>query len=258
MTSDIELIDSHSHLDLAEFDADRGEVLARARQAGVVAQVIPAVSAESWAALHLLCSRESGLYPAYGLHPTFLAQHGPGDIDALEKWIVQHPPVAIGECGLDGFVPDLDWQRQLEFFQAQMDIAWRLDLPVIVHGRRAFDEVTKEFRLRKGLRGVVHSFGGSEQQAERLIDLGVHLGIGGPITYPRAKRLRRIVAAMPLEFLLLETDAPDQPLCGHQGQRNEPALLVEVLAAIAELRDCSPESLAEATRENTRRLFALP
>lgn len=254
----ITLIDSHSHLDAPEFDADRDDVIRRSRAAGVVTQIIPATTASSWPALRDLCARSRGLYPAYGLHPTFLDHHHIGHLDQLREWVDRESPVAVGECGLDHWVDGLDREEQLRYFLAQLDLAKATDLPVIVHARRAYDEVTAAFRRVGGLRGVVHSFSGSQAQAEQLWKLGFLIGIGGPVTYPRARRLRGIVAAMPIDYLLLETDSPDQPLCGHQGHRNEPARLVDVLATVAELRQESPDALARATRLNTERLFGLP
>src|SRR5690606_30121455 len=156
------------------------------------------------------------------------------------------------------FIEGLDRDQQYHYFNAQLELARDHDLPVIVHARRAFDEVAACLRRIGGLRGVVHSFSGSRQQAEQFWKLGFSLGIGGPLTYPRARRLRDIVARMPGEFLLLETDSPDQPLHGHQGQRNEPALLVEVLTVAASLRQQSEADLTAETTANARRLFNLP
>jgi TatD DNase family protein len=252
------LIDSHSHIDTAEFDGDRADAIARARAAGVAAQVVPAVDAASWPGLRDLCARQPGLFPAWGLHPTFLAGHRPEHLDLLRDWLRRERPVAVGECGLDHWVDGLDRDDQQRYFMAQLKLARDFDLPVIVHARKAFDEVTTALRRIGGLRGVVHSFSGSAEQARALWALGFHLGIGGPVTYQRARRLRAIVAAMPVEHLLLETDSPDQPLCGHQGERNEPARLVAVLDTVAALRGQSPQAVAAATTANARRLFGLP
>ena len=164
----------------------------------------------------------------------------------------------MGECGLDFFVAGLDADAQSRFFEGQLAIARDAGLPVIVHARRAVDQVTAAIRRTGGLRGVVHSFSGSRQQAEKLWELGFMLGLGGPVTYARANRLRTLAADMPLEFLLLETDAPDQPDAGHRGQRNEPARLRMVCDTIAGLRDVAPEDVAAATTANARRLFDLP
>ncbi len=252
------LIDSHSHIDTAPFDRDRDAVIARARAAGVLEQIVPAIASNGWPHLRQICDEHPGLHPAYGLHPMFLDQHKPQDLLDLVEMIGREQPVAIGECGLDFFIEGLDRDEQYRYFNAQLELAHTHDLPVIVHARRAFDEVAACLREVGGLRGVVHSFSGSRQQAERFWQLGFSLGIGGPVTYPRARRLREIVAQMPLEFLLLETDSPDQPLHGQQGQRNEPALLSNVLAVVADLRGESEAQLAASTSDNTRRLFNLP
>lgn len=251
------LIDSHSHIDTAQFDPDRDAVIARARTAGVLEQIIPAIARSGWEHLRQVCREHSGLHPAYGLHPMFLDQHQPQHLHDLIELIERERPFAIGECGLDYFVEGLDHEQQLHYFNAQLKLAREHDLPVIVHARRAFDEVAACIRKVDGVRGIVHSFSGSQQQAEQFWKLGFSLGIGGPVTYPRAKRLRDIVARMPIEFLLLETDSPDQPLHGHQDQRNEPALLVEVLAVVAGLRGESEAQVAASTSDNARRLFNL-
>lgn len=252
------LVDSHVHLDDGSFDADRAEVLVRAADAGVQCMIVPGIDAASWPRIAALCTRHGGLHPAYGLHPLFLAQHRPEHLGLLRERLRDGTAVALGEIGLDYYVPDLDHELQQYYFQAQLEIARELDLPVIVHARRAVEDVVLALRRVPGLRGVVHSFAGSEQQAERLYEIGFFLGMGGPVTYPRAKRLRQVVARMPIEHLLLETDAPDQPNAGHQGARNEPARMRETLQAIAELRGESPEAVAAATTANACRLFGLP
>lgn len=251
------LIDSHSHFDAADFDTDRDAALARAQAAGIDVQIVPAVSADGWPKLKQVCASHPGLYPAYGLHPMFLADHRPEHLHALRDWIARERPVAIGECGLDFFVEGLDVDVQHDYFDGQLRLAREFDLPVIVHARRAVDAVITAIRKVGGLHGVVHSFPGSAEQAAQLHKLGFLLGIGGPVTYERAHRLRSVVATMPLEQLLLETDSPDQPGVTQRGQRNEPAHLVEVLDVVAVLRDAPRERIAEATCANARRLFKL-
>jgi len=253
--STIELFDSHSHLDVGEFDADRPEVLARARAAGVARQLVPAIGAAGFAKLRDLCRSETGLYPAYALHPMFLADHRPEHPDELATWIRSERPAAVGECGLDFYFEGLDAGVQRTYFRQQLEMAREFDLPVVLHARRAVDEVIATLRSVGGLRGVVHSFSGSVEQAQQLWKMGFCIGLGGPVTYPRARRLRELVATMPLEFLLLETDSPDQPLHGHQGARNEPSRLVEVCECVAQLRGVSPEVIAKGTTGNAARLF---
>ncbi len=252
------LIDSHCHLDASEFDADRTAVIERARAAGVQAQVVPAVTAASWPKLREVCQQAPGLYPAYGLHPMFLADHRPEHLGQLREWVERERPCAIGECGLDFFVEGLDAETQQDYFIGQLKLARDFDLPVIVHARRAVDAVITAIRRIGGLRGVVHSFPGSPEQAAQLDKLGFLLGFGGPLTYDRAQRLQRLVREMPLEQLLLETDAPDQPDAGIRGQRNEPARLSVIARHVAALRGTDVETVARLTSENARRLFSLP
>ncbi len=251
------LVDSHSHLDVAEFDADRDEVVSRARAAGVLQQVIPAIDAGGWSKLRDVCIRP-GLFPAYGLHPMFLHSHEIQHLDQLRDWLDRERPLAVGECGLDHMVDGLDRDEQQRYFDGQLVLAREFDLPVIVHARRAVDAVIAAIRRVGGVRGVIHSFPGSPEQARQLWNLGFMLGIGGPVTYERASRLRRLVATMPVEHLLLETDSPDQPGAGNRGQRNEPARLVEVCNTVAALRGVDPGEIAAATSANARRLFKLP
>jgi TatD DNase family protein len=249
------LYDSHCHLDADEFDGDRAAVLARARAAGVTRQLVPAVDRAGWPKLRDLCASDPGLRPAYGLHPTFLPRHAPPDLDELATWLARERPAAVGECGLDHFVDGLDRDAQRRYFDAQLALARDFDLPVVVHARRAVDDVIQAIRRVGNLRGVVHSWSGSDQQAGVLFDLGFSLGIGGPVTFERARRLRRTVATMPIERLLLETDSPDQPDAAHRGARNEPARLRIVLEEVARLRDASPDAIAAATAANAERLF---
>lgn len=252
------LVDSHCHLDAAEFDRDRDAVLERARATGVTRQVIPATHCEEWPKLRDVCNDHDGLHPAYGLHPTFLRHHAHSHLQELQDWIERERPVAVGECGLDYYVEGLDRDAQQGYFDGQLKLARDHDLPVIVHARRAVDAVLASIRRIGGLRGVVHSFSGSEQQARQLWELDFMLGLGGPVTYERAQRLRRLAASMPIEHLLLETDAPDQPDCHSRGQRNEPARIGFVCETIARLRDQAPDAIAEATSANAARLFGLP
>jgi TatD DNase family protein len=251
------LVDSHVHLDDAAFAADRDEVTARAKNAGVDRMIVPAVDAESWPRIKALCANHAQLFPAFGLHPMFLPHHAPEHVDALSSWLDDGCAVAVGEIGLDFHVADLDHDLQRHYFVSQLQLAHERKLPVIVHARAALEEVTLTLRRIGGLLGVVHSFSGSAQQARQLWNMGFCIGIGGPVTYDRAQRLRRIVAQMPIEFLLLESDAPDQPDAFHRGQRNEPARIVEILRCVAALRGETETHVADATSANASPLFGL-
>jgi TatD DNase family protein len=251
------LVDSHSHIDVEAFDADRDAVLARARDAGVERHVVPGVIAATWPSLRAACDRAPELKPGYGLHPVYLADHRPGHLDALPRWLEDERTVCVGECGLDFFVESLDREAQYAYLRPQLALARDLALPVVLHARRAVEAIVAVLREYPGITGVVHSYGGSEEQARQLFKLGFMLGIGGPVTYERANRIRRVVKTMPLEFLLLETDSPDQPNATRRGERNEPARLVEVCECVAALRGVEPEAIAAATTANANRLFRL-
>ena len=252
------LVDSHCHLDAAEFDRDRDAVIARAQAAGVSRQLVPAVTAAGWPKLRDICAAGTGLLPAYGLHPMYLSEHRDEHLAQLRGWIERERPLAIGECGLDFFVEGLDPRAQQHFFDGQLELAREFSLPLVVHARRSVDAVIAAIKRIGGVRGVVHSFSGSAEQARQLAQLDFLIGLGGPVTYDRANRLRKLAASVPIESLLLETDAPDQPDAGIRGQRNEPARLVHVLQVIADLRGEEPAAVAAATTANAERLFGLP
>jgi TatD DNase family protein len=248
----MELIDSHCHLDLPAFDSDRDAVINRSRAAGVNGFVVPGVQASGWAALWALSQRVTGLYPAFGLHPVFLAKHAPNDVEQLEQWIAQHRPVAIGEIGLDFHVDGLDANRQQALFEAQLCVAREAKLPVILHVLKAHDRVLSTLKRQPVCGGIVHAFNGSLQQAQQYIDLGFSFGFGGMLTFERSSKLRALASALPLQSILLETDAPDMTVAQHRGERNSPEYLPFCLAALADVRDTDPQELARVTTQNVR------
>jgi len=252
-------IDSHVHLDFPAFDADREQVVGRAQATGVGAYVLPAVTAATWPRLKRVAETTEQSYACYGLHPCFVAEHRlPQDIDALHEWVLREQPIAVGECGLDFYQGYKAFEsEQRAVFEPQLQIARSFDLPVVLHARRALDAVLKSLRQAQVHSGVVHSFAGSLQQAKAVIDQGLHIGVGGTLTYPRANKLRQVIKTLPLDALVLETDAPDQPTAAHRGYRNEPAYLHEVFESINELRPESPEVVAEQLHVNTVTLFRL-
>lgn len=256
----LELIDSHCHFDFDAFDADRASVWARSRARGVTGMIIPGVSIEQWDTLFELVNGEADWYGAVGLHPWWIKDLAVAD-DELSQRLADNAGrkrcVAIGECGLDKGI-EVPLPRQESVFRLQLSVACEFDLPLIIHVHRYHAEVLrilKEVQPARG--GVIHAFSGSEEIASEYWRLGFYLGVGGTITYERAAKTRRAVAAAPMESLLLESDAPDMPLCGRQGQRNSPELLPDIAAALAELRCMRVEDVARQTRQNTQRLFAL-
>lgn len=180
----------------------------------------------------------------------------PAHLDSLREGIDRERPVSIGECGLDFFIEGLDHDTERLYFQRQLELAKEFALPLLLHARHAVEEVTLALRQLGGLRGVVRSLSGSQHHAEHLWKIGFHLGIGGPVTYPNATRLRAVVAQMPIEWLLLQTHSPDQLLHGHRGERNEPARTQQVLGVIAALRAADTAAMALQMTRNARTLSA--
>jgi TatD DNase family protein len=253
------LIDSHCHLDLPAFDKDRQQVLLQAEKAGVIGLVIPGTTAGSWQNILDLASRSVNplIYPALGLHPYFCTDNSPDQIAALRSLALQAQPIAIGEIGLDFQMKNIDQELQLQLFEYQLQIAVDLALPVILHTRKAHDQVLKLLKQYPVIGGISHAFNGSLQQAEKYMNMGFCLGFGGMLTYPRSSKLRKLASELPLETIVLETDAPDMPGQVHQYQRNSPAYLPEVLSALSEIRTETPGQIATVTTNNVRRVLSL-
>ena len=256
------LIDTHCHLDAAEFAADRDAIVTAARVAGVSAIVVPAVETANFPAVRDCCQRYAQCYPAYGLHPLYLERASDVDLLTLRDWLASEsgsalPPVAVGEIGLDFHQPDFDALRQQHFFVEQLKIARDFDLPVLLHVRRAVDQVLQGLRRIGVKRGIAHAFNGSRQQADEFIRLGFKLGFGGAMTYPGSTRIRKLASTLPIEAIVLETDAPDIPPCWLAGGRNTPAELPRIADTLAELRGVSNVEILAATSASARSLWSL-
>lgn len=251
------LIDTHCHLDAPEFTADRDAVFARAKTAGVARIIVPAVATRTFAD-SLLMREHYGCDLAFGLHPMYLAEHRPEHLTLLRQHLEKDHPAAVGEIGLDGFVEGCDLDAQEELFIAQLKLAREFDLPVLLHIRRAQDRVLKCLRQTGVKAGIAHAFNGSFQQAEAFIKQGFKLGFGGAMTWSRAQNIRRLAAELPLDTIVLETDAPDIPpeWLGQQG-RNEPAELRRMAEVLAELRGISAEEAIAAAGANAREILRL-
>ena len=251
-------IDTHCHFDFPPFTGDEPASLQRAADVGVHHIIVPATQAMNFSRVLALAESYPSLYAALGLHPIVIEDHDDDGLDRLQQELEQRPQklVAVGEIGLDLWRDDPQFDKQERVLEAQLKLAKRYDLPVILHSRRTHDKLAMYLKRHALPRtGVVHGFSGSFQQAERFVQLGYKIGVGGTITYPRASKTREVMARLPLESLLLETDAPDMPLNGFQGQPNRPEQVVRVFDALCELRPEPAEVIAEALYRNTRALF---
>lgn len=247
-------IDSHCHLDFIEFDSDLDLVISRAYAEKVQAFVVPSTTYQSWDKVNRLKSERSSVRAAYGIHPYFLAEEKFASLDFLEAYAEENGAIAIGEIGLDYWPGSVNYEIQKRFLIRQLDIAQNLKLPVILHARKSYDELSSILK-KYSVQGVVHAFTGSDVQAKRFLEQGFLLGIGGSITYPRAQKTRRMLKNLTDQDFVLETDAPDMPLFGLQGQRNEPSLLITVAKAVAEIREQDVMQIADYTSVNLIKLF---
>ncbi len=252
------IIDSHCHLDNPAFDGDRQQVLDRARSAGVRGFVIPGTTQESWQKILDLALLHDDIHPALGLHPYFCGEYAPGQIEQLQTLAEAAHPVAIGEIGLDYYRGKGNQELQLQLFELQLQMAQNLGLPVILHTRKAHDQVLDLLKKHSLKGGISHAFNGSWQQARQYMNLGFCLGFGGMLTHERSSRLRTLAKAIPLEYLVLETDAPDMPGAAHQYQRNSPEYLPEVLDTLIGIRQEDRQNIAATTTANVKRALALP
>jgi TatD DNase family protein len=256
----VELIDSHTHLDFADFDDDRQALLAQSRALGVRRMVVLGVYQRNWQRVWDLVQSDPDLHAAFGLHPVYLDEHQPDDLRQLADWLSRlagHRQLcAVGEFGLDYYLPTLDRQRQQTLFEAQLQLACDFQLPALLHVRRSHAQVIatlKRFKLQRG--GIIHAFAGSREEALEYIKLGFKLGLGGAATWPQALRMHKVIAGLPLDAVVLETDSPDMAPAMYPGQRNSPAHLPAICAALAAIMGISPEQLAAASTANACQLF---
>ncbi|TRX55766.1 TatD family hydrolase [Thalassomonas sp. M1454] len=248
--------DSHCHIDFIEFEQSRNELLQACNNANIHRIIVPGITAKSWPRLLQTCQSSPSLFPCLGLHPWWINKANNLDLDTLEQHLCQQKLIALGEIGIDGGIADIG--KQTHFFDLQLDLAQQFNLPVLVHHRKSHHlivPILKQKKLANG--GVIHAFSGSYQQAKAYIDLGFKLGIGGTITYERANKTREAIKKIPVESILLETDAPAMPLAGHQGQDNSPLMLLNIFAQLCKLRCENAEILADKIEQNIEQLFFL-
>ncbi|HCI52910.1 MAG TPA: DNAase [Gallionella sp.] len=253
----IALIDTHCHLDAAEFAGHQAEIMRAAKTAGISHIVVPSVTRDRFAGVSALCDQHPECSAAFGIHPMFIESAKPDDLLVLRETLLTENPVAVGEIGLDFFVTSDNRARQEYFFVEQLKLAREFDLPVLLHTRRATDTVLKHLRQNAVRGGIAHAFSGSREQADEFIKLGFKLGFGGAATFLRATRLRELATTLPLSCLVLETDAPDMPPeFVLRGSPNKPEYLLHIAETLASLRGISLTELALATTANARSVLA--
>ena len=254
------LIDTHTHLDFDDFDADRQAVLTHCQQMGVERVVVLGVYQRNLQRVWDLALSEPQVYAALGLHPIYLDEHLPEHLQDLRDRLAAvagHPKLcAVGEIGLDYYVESLDRERQQTVFDSQLQMAADFNLPALLHVRRSHADTIatlKRFKLKRG--GIVHAFAGSCEEAKEYIKLGFKLGLGGAATWPQALRMHRVIAELPLDSVVLETDSPDMAPAMHPQVRNSPEHLPDICTALSDLMNIPAERLAQAGTDNAKQLF---
>jgi len=258
------LIDSHCHLDFPVFDDDRSLILKSCQTQNINSIIVPGVCRKDWLRLLTLCHHQKMLFPALGLHPCFLKDHRDDDLNELSRLCAMESLVAIGEIGLDFFVThktaseNADKILQRHYFSEQLQIAGQYELPVLIHARKSHEEVIKLLKHSVSLQGIIHAYSGSYEQAKEYLKLGFKLGFGGAYTYPKATKLRSLIARLPIEAWVLETDAPDMSPVNYHGERNSPQFLNEIAQTFIELYDggIDDDHIIDQLYQNT--LSALP
>lgn len=253
----MELIDTHCHIDRSHFEDDFEGVIQRSISAGVTGLVIPGFVQAGWQRLLKLCRHHEKLHAAPGLHPCYLSEHRPSHLEELETLCQQNKLIAIGEIGLDFYHGTHNEKEQKKLFNSQLEIAERHGLPVLLHVRKAHDQVLSILRKKRpALGGIVHAFNGSYQQANQYINLGFKLGYGGTLSYNRATKIKTVASLLPLSAIVLETDAPDIPLFHRRDKINSPEFLPEILDALVSIRDESRNEIAATTTLNARAILS--
>lgn len=252
------LFDTHCHLDFEVFDEDREEVVKRAYEQGVRSIFIPGTCRDT-PRVRPQTMAGAQLFYAVGLHPYFIADHNNEDLDWVEQQLQEHAGYWVGEIGLDRTCPD--WDQQCDLFVQQVELAVKYQRPVILHHRKSQSDLLHYLKPYlddlPDQKGILHAFSGSPEQAQDWISKGFKLGVGGTITYSRAKKTRAALKDSPLDALVLETDAPDMPVCGYQGERNEPCHVADVIASLAELRDEDKDVIARQLWQTSCELIPL-
>ncbi|MFK8012565.1 MAG: TatD family hydrolase [Marinicellaceae bacterium] len=251
------MIDAHIHLDDSRFDDDRSALIENAVDLGITHFITPAVSVSGFVKLKDLTKQFSSIVPSYGLHPYFIGNHKEDDIKYLDLWLSTNNSYALGECGLDFFLKELDKEKQQYFFEAQIELAKKHNLPLILHARGAVDAVFHALKNANYYHAMIHSFNGSIEQTRQLLDKGIKFSFGGAICNPNAHKLHKLIQYCPTESLMFETDAPDQNIYPDFKKRNLPVNLIKIIQYYSKLTNCELETVKIFGRKNTVEFFNL-
>jgi TatD DNase family protein len=251
MPNTIRLFDSHCHIDLPQFKGKVDLMIDKCMETGIGGILVPGVKREGWRRIRQICARKEICHSALGLHPMYVEEHQESHLHDLEMALSVGPIAAIGEIGLDYYNSGSNRELQLMYFKAQIDIAKEANLPIVLHVRKAHDEVLHILKTAHfSFGGIVHAFNGSESQAERYINLGFKLGFGGAMTFPRAAKLHKLATNLPLESIVVETDAPDIPPITFKGSYNTPLHMIDNFKTLFALRSEPAAVIATQTTQN--------
>jgi len=252
------MIDAHIHLDDNRFDGQRKELLADARKAGVSQFIVPAVAVSGFEKLNKLTHEYKGVFAAYGLHPYYIERHQVSDINYLDQYLTNNNSCAVGECGLDFFLKNLDRKKQTDYLQAQIELAIKHQLPLVLHARGAVDAVYNLLKENNYFNAMIHSYNGSIEQSRRLLDYDIKFSFGGAICHPQAHKIHKLVRFCPLDNIMFETDAPDQNLYPNQKKSNKPSNLKTIVECYADLKHYDCEQVKFRSILTTRSFFNIP
>ncbi len=255
---EIKLFDSVCHLDFPVFDKERDSIIERMPKIGIEGILIAGVTQDKWRFIRQLAALKKRVYSAVGLHPSYLAQHTKKNIRDLELAVAVKPLWAIGEIGLDYYESKVDRKAQIDLFSAQIQIAKSAKLPVVLHVRKAHEDVLiylKALDFQEG--GIVHAFNGSLQQAQRYMDMGFKLSFGGAMTYPNAVKLRKLVTELPLDAMVLETNSPDMKPANSRKAYNTPFQIFDIFNEVCKLREESASEIAQVTCRNSKQILRI-
>lgn len=249
------IIDTHCHLDDERFGHQLEQVIDQAKAIGVEHFVIPATTQKRWDLLRLIKANYSNIHLAFGFHPCFMQEHQKQHLQDLESIIESTETVAVGECGLDFFDSNQNEKTQIELFNAQLDIARNAHLPCIIHSRKSLDKVLSLLRKKAIKGGIIHSFSGSLQQAQQIADLGLKIGVAATVCFERAKKLQKVIAQLPIQSMVVESDAPDQVGPDNKGKVNQPKYIPLQIKKIAELKEMDESEVSAKLFKNSVEVF---